>query len=286
VSLINPGLLSPPLIAELFDRTESQLMDSLELPIGPVAPAPAIPTHRPPRIWKFWGTGLWGLFVFAAMFVGQIAVVAWFVLRRDGPFDFASAIHVVGSGLTISLSVIMGLPAVVAALWIAIRSSGTSFADYLALRGTSGKNFLIGAVALGILVMGWDLLSRAVGREVEPGFMAEVLRSARADGALWLLVIAFCVAAPVSEELFARGFLYRGWSESFLRPAGAILLSSVAWTALHLQYDWFFFGEVFSIGLLLGYLRYRFHSTWLTIFLHGLNNSAAVTQSIWLAGSG
>jgi membrane protease YdiL (CAAX protease family) len=246
---------------------------------------PVIPAQRHPRIWKFWGTALWGLFVFAAMFVGQIAVVAWFVLRRDGPFDFAAAVHVVGGGLTISLSVIMGLPAVVAALWIAIRLSGTSFSDYLALRGTSWKNFLIGAVALGILVMGWDLLSRTVGREVEPGFMAEVLRSARADGALWLLIIAFCVAAPVSEELFARGFLYRGWSETFLRPGGAILLSSVAWTALHLQYDWFFFGEVFSIGLLLGYLRYRFHSTWLTIFLHGLNNLAAVTQSIWLAGS-
>ncbi|MEA2862911.1 MAG: protease family protein [Bradyrhizobium sp.] len=246
---------------------------------------PVIPTQRQPRIWKFWGTALWGLFVFAAMFVGQIAVVVWFMLRRGGPFDFAAAVHVVGGGLTISLSVIMGLPAVVAALWIAIRLSGTSFSDYLALRGTSWKNFLIGAVALGILVMGWDLLSGAVGREVEPGFMAEVLRSARADGALWLLVIAFCVAAPVSEELFARGFLYRGWSETFLRPAGAIVLSSVAWTALHLQYDWFFFGEVFSIGLLLGYLRYRFHSTWLTIVLHGLNNLAAVTQSIWLAGS-
>ena len=80
--------------------------------------------------------------------------------------------------------------------------------------------------------------------------MGEVLQSARADGALWLLVIAFCVAAPVSEELFARGFLYRGWSESFLGPAGAIVLSSLVWTSLHLQYDWFFFGEVFSIGLL------------------------------------
>jgi membrane protease YdiL (CAAX protease family) len=259
-------------------------MDSLNS-ADAVVVAPAIPAQRLPRIWKFWGTTLWGLFVFAAMFVGQIAVVAWFVLRRDGPFDFAGAIHVVGGGLTISLSVIMGLPAVAAALWIAIRPSGTPFPDYLALRGTSWKNFLIGAVALGILVMGWDLLSRATGREVEPGFMAEVLQSARADGALWLLVIAFCVAAPVSEELFARGFLYRGWSETFLRPAGAILLSSAAWTALHLQYDWFFFGEVFSIGLLLGYLRYRFHSTWLTIFVHGLNNLAAVMQSIWLAGS-
>jgi membrane protease YdiL (CAAX protease family) len=259
-------------------------MESLELQAGPATPVPVIPAEGYPRIWKFWGTALWGLFVFAAMFAGQIAVVAWFVLRLDGPFDFASAVNVVGGGLTISLSVIMGLPAVVAALWIAIRLSGTPFSDYLALRGTSWKNFLIGAVALGVLVMGWDLLSRAVGREVEPGFMADVLRSARADGALWLLVIAFCVAAPVSEELFARGFLYRGWSETFLRPAGAILLSSAAWTALHLQYDWFFFGEVFSIGLLLGYLRYRFHSTWLTIFLHGLNNSAAVMQSIWLAG--
>jgi membrane protease YdiL (CAAX protease family) len=133
--------------------------------------------------------------------------------------------------------------------------------------------------------VGWELLSRATGHEVTPGFMGDVLKSARADGALWLLVIAFTVAAPVSEELFARGFLYRGWSESFLRPAGAILLSSLVWTAVHLQYDWFFFGEVFSIGLLLGYLRYRSHSTWLTVVVHGLNNLAAVAQSIWLTGS-
>ena len=48
--------------------------------------------------------------------------------------------------------------------------------------------------------------------------MLDVLKSARNDGALWLLVLALCVAAPVSEELLARGFLYRGWSELF--PAG------------------------------------------------------------------
>src|SRR5450759_3785794 len=258
-------------------------MDFLD-PAGPAAFTPVIPSQRHQRIWKFWGTALWGLFVFAALFAGQIAVVAWFVLRREGPIDMAAAIHVVGGGRTISLSVIMGLPAVLAALWLAIRVTRTPFADYLALRGTSWLHFLIGAVALAVLVMGWDLLSRAAGREVAPGFMGEVLQSARADGALWLLVIAFCVAAPVSEELFARGFLYRGWSESFLRAPGAILLSSMVWTALHLQYVWFFFGEVFSIGLLLGYLRYRFNSTWLTIFVHGLNNLAAVVQTILLAG--
>jgi membrane protease YdiL (CAAX protease family) len=257
-------------------------MDSLNPEHPPIAIAPA-PHH--PRIWNFWGTLLWGLFVFAAMFVGQVAVIAYFVLLRDGPVDVAAAIHVVGGGLTISLSVIMGLPAVVLALWIAIRLSGTSFADYLALRWTSWRNFFIGVTALFALVAGWELLSRAVGREVAPGFMLDVLKSAQADGALWLLVIAFCVAAPMSEEFFARGFLYRGWSESRLGPAGAIVLSSLAWTSLHLQYDWFFFGEIFSIGLLFGYLRYRTNSTWLPVVLHGLNNLAATIQSIWLAGS-
>jgi uncharacterized protein len=262
-------------------------MDSLE-PATAAAPplAPVMASPRLPRIWKFWGTALWGLFVFAAMFAGQVAVVAWFILRQDGPINVAAAVQVLGGGVTISLSVIMGLPAVLAALWIAIRVSRTPFADYLALRGTSWRYLLFGTGALFVLVMGWDGLSRATGREVTPGFMGDVLKSAQADGALWLLVIAFCVAAPVTEELFARGFLYRGWSESVLRPGGAILLSSLVWTALHLQYDWFFCGEVFCIGLLFGYLRYRSGSLWLTIVLHGLNNLAATLQTMWLAGQG
>ena len=256
-------------------------MDSL----NPENPPPiAAPAERPPGAWQFWGTTLWGLFIFAAVFLGQIAVIVFLVVWRGGPFEMATAIHVVSSGLTISLSVLLGFPAVLLALWIAIRPTRIPFADYLALRWPSWRNFLIGAVALAVLVGGWDLLSRALGREISPGFMSEVLKSAQADGALWLLVLAFCVAAPMWEEFFARGFLYRGWSETSLGVPGAIALSSLAWTALHLQYDWFFFTEIFSIGVLFGYLRYRTNSTWLTVVLHGLNNLAATIQTILLAG--
>ena len=111
-------------------------MDSLNPEHPPVVVARV---GRRPLVWKFWGTVLWGLFIFAAMFIGQIAVVAWFVLRQGGPIDVAIAVHVVGGGITISLSVICGLPAVLAALWLAIHLSRTPFADYLALRGTSWK---------------------------------------------------------------------------------------------------------------------------------------------------
>ena len=263
-------------------------MDSLD-PASPAAIAIDPANRSAPRVWKFWGTAFWGFFVFLGMVVGQFAVVAWFLLHRDGPIGwdtFADAVTaVVSNGLTMSLSVIMGLPAVLAALWIAIRIKRAGFADYLALRSFSWTSLGIGVVALFVLVMAWDALSRATGREVEPGFMGNVLKTARADGALWILVVAFCVAAPVTEELFARGFLYRGWSESFLRVPGAIVLSSLVWTSLHLQYNWYFLGEVFSIGLLLGYLRYRYKSAWLTIILHGLNNFAAVVQTILLTSS-
>src|ERR1700752_4387331 len=140
-------------------------MDSLA---AQTTPSPLTVGERPPRIWKFWGTTLWGLFTFAAMFAGQLTVVLYFVLRQEGEADIASTIRAVGGGLTISLSVIMGLPAVAAACWIAIKPSRTPCADYLGLRWTSWKNVAIGVVSLFVLVACWDLLSRGLGREITP----------------------------------------------------------------------------------------------------------------------
>lgn len=240
---------------------------------------------REPRVWKFIGTSLWGLALFGAMFAGQVAVVIYFLLSSGEAIDTSALTALLSNGRIISLSVVMGLPAILAMLWLAIRLSRTPFADYLALRWTSWKMLAAGIAGMVLLAMAWEVISRVAGRESSPGFMMDVLKTARADGALWLLVFAFCVAAPITEEFFARGFLYRGWSESFLRPAGAILLSSAVWTLMHLQYNWFFLAQVFSIGLLLGYLRYLSNSTWLTVVLHGLNNLAATIQTIVLANN-
>jgi hypothetical protein len=260
-------------------------MDSLNPESPPLTIAPARPARH---IWRFWGTALWGFAGFAAMSLGQVAVVIILALLQGGSVSLVEAIRALATnGLVLSLSVVAGLPATLAALWLAIRLTDTSFAEYLALRWPSWKDAAIGAVGLFVLVAGWELLSRVMGRDASPDFMVGVVKSAEADGALWLLIVGFSIAAPVSEELLARGFLFYGWSKTFLGVPGAIALSSLVWTALHLQYDTnlFFFGEVFCLGLWFGYLRYRSGSTWLTIVLHGLNNLAAVAQSVYLAGS-
>src|SRR5262245_3598162 len=101
-----------------------------------------------------------------------MAVVVIFVLEKGGSVDLGSVIQVMeGSWLAISISIIAELPPVLVALWLAIRFTRTPFAEYLALRWTSWRNFLIGA----ILVFGRDMLSRVTGREVTPDFMVEVL---------------------------------------------------------------------------------------------------------------
>jgi uncharacterized protein len=65
-------------------------------------------------------------------------------------------------------------------------------------------------------------------------------------------------------------------SQSFLGPLGAVVLSAAAWAAAHTQYNWFYMSEIFALGILFGMLRLRTGSTWLTVFLHAVNNAVAV----------
>src|ERR1700753_2829772 len=123
------------------------------------APVMAVPVERLPRVWKFWGTALWGTFIFAAMFVGQIVPVVLIVLWKVGSLDLGAAAHMVSDGKILSLSVLFGLPAVVAAVWLPVRLSRTPLVDYLALRLPSWQNLVIGIVAMGAVVMGWDAVS-------------------------------------------------------------------------------------------------------------------------------
>src|SRR3954452_20355179 len=125
-------------------------MSSSETPLPAERSTAAAPRQK---VWKLWGTALWGALIFAAMFAGQFALVACFLVLKGPPFDLASMRAVAGSGTVISLSVMMGLPAVLAVLWLATRLSGTPFADYLALRRTSWGNLATGIVALALLVI-------------------------------------------------------------------------------------------------------------------------------------
>ena len=106
---------------------------------------------------------------------------------------------------------------------------------------------------------------------------------ARPAGFLPVLVVALLVAAPVVEEVFFRGFLFKGLAASAVGAGGAILLTSLLWAGIHLQYDVYGKGLIFTVGLFLGVVRWRTGSVTLTVMLHGMINAVATTQTIVVA---
>jgi membrane protease YdiL (CAAX protease family) len=247
-------------------------MSSLEISVPPVVAKP-----RLPRTWYFFGTLVVGLIASGAMLLAQTLMVALAVIRY-GLSSKAELTEFFHHGGPFAVVTIVTCPVVLGVFWVAIRIARRRFASYLALRLPS-RGALVGGLAISFgFLLAWQLLSYLVG-QATPAFVFDLYRTAKDAGTLWLLLVALCVAGPVAEEFAVRGFLFRGWSQSFPGPVGAIVLSSALWAAMHQQYDWFHISQIFLLGLIFGHLRYRSGSTWLTVVTHGFFNLAVLVKT-------
>ena len=70
------------------------------------------------------------------------------------------------------------------------------------------------------------------------------------------------------------------WDDLVRGAIGAIIVTSAIWAAIHTQYDPFYMGVIFALGLALAFVRYRSGSTMLTFLLHALVNAAAFAQAL------
>ena len=62
----------------------------------------------------------------------------------------------------------------------------------------------------------------------------------------------------------------------------AIVVISLLWAALHIQYDWAGMLQIFVVGLYLGWVRWTSGSTLLTFLLHALFNLEGTMETVLL----
>lgn len=86
--------------------------------------------------------------------------------------------------------------------------------------------------------------------------------------------LMIAILPAIGEELFFRGALQQIFTRWFRNAHVAIIITSVLFSALHLQFFGFF--PRFLLGLIFGYLFYWSRSLWLPVFAHFVNNGAAV----------
>jgi uncharacterized protein len=248
-------------------------------PFATIPPAPGPSPASRPQPWGLAGSIIWGLAGVGVWFVAQFAVILAYVMTRDQSAEALDMQALARDGFLLALVTIIAGPAWVAVSMIAARWRGWHARDYLALVAPSRSQFAFGFACMAGLLIAFEVITIALGRDVVPPFMREAYISSRGSGSLVLFVLAVVVVGPVAEEVAFRGFLFRGLTASFLGVGGTLVVTSIAWALMHVQYDWFTIAQIFLIGILLGWLRWASGSLVLTIVLHMLANLVATIEA-------
>jgi membrane protease YdiL (CAAX protease family) len=148
--------------------------------------------------------------------------------------------------------------------------------EYLCIRKVSPKVLLKWIGLLISFIVLSDLITFFLGKPLVPPFMTSAFATAKP---VWMIWAATIIAAPLFEETFFRGFLFKGLESSFLRPIGAVILTAGLWALIHGQYDLYGMGTIFCMGLLFGAARFSSGSLLVPIGLHAVSNLVATIEA-------
>lgn len=245
----------------------------------PNASAPAAAEPLPaPKVWGYFATLGWAVLVnlvATALAIG--ALYLWDPVAF--PFDLAFADSMTNAryiGGTTVIANIVQVALLIGVVWLARATAK----DYLALHWPGRQEILIGLAAFIALLPILDGLAYLSGQPIIPSFIIDIYRDARSTGSLPLLWLAIVVAAPIAEEIIFRGFIFRGWVRPGRYAILGILVVSALFAVIHLQYNWFGVFQVFLIGLVLTWVRWRSGSTLLPMVLHVMANFYAMMQVV------
>ena len=201
------------------------------------------------QVWGFWPTVGFGLLVgtvFVALHVLVLIVVVVCELGSNQHRDPAQlAEELSSSGFVLSLSTVTSAAVGIALLLLIVKlRRGSTIREYLALNPVNGKTLLgLAALSAGFIMLA-DGLTLLLGRPIVHEFMVEAYTTQALPGILWVALIG---AAPAFEEIFFRGFLFEGFQRSRIGSGGAIVLTTLVWASIHLQYGLYELGLLFAL---------------------------------------
>jgi membrane protease YdiL (CAAX protease family) len=211
--------------------------------------------------------------IILANFLCGIVTTAGYVAAMQKPDSPVDPNQLVSNGTLVTLSILFSAPVIFGLTFLfANLRRGPTIKEYLGFHEVDWKRIAKWLLIVVLFAVASDLLTLLMDRPIVQEFMSNIYSTADSKPLLWT---AFVMAAPVSEEIFFRGFLFYGILKSSLGPTGAVVLSSLIWAPLHIQYDFYGILTVLVLGLLFGYARLKTNSVYIPIAMHALMNFIA-----------
>lgn len=195
-----------------------------------------------------------------------ITVPGWFVLRTVIE-DFLSSPETLVNEASLQGQLLGLVILALASVGFMIRRNGRETLDRLGIGSMNVSHLgivILGTAALYGLNAGADWIERTYfhGLWQEDQRVNEMIAAGLGGGGALLLGLT----AGVGEEVTLRGAL---------QPKLGLLVTSLLFAALHVQYSVFGIGVIFLLGLLLGWIRLRTNTT-VAIAVHALYDVVAV----------
>lgn len=116
----------------------------------------------------------------------------------------------------------------------------------------------------------------------EPQDIVNIFAYAGTGWEMFLVFIAAAVLAPISEELYFRGFLYKAFRNKFSQGVGVALTSTI-FGLLH--FDLYRFVPFFIAGVILNHIYEKYENILIPIIAHSLWNGIMVITFFLTMGS-
>jgi beta-phosphoglucomutase len=248
-----------------------------ELPVPPVFIRPSSQTAAQP--WGFWATLGFAVAIACGIILTElgVGVVLGITAAATDRVDWIEMTSWEANGFFWALVTLVTTPVAVGLICLcAWLRPGLSIRRYLALRPISRRQLGRWCLALLAFALLADLTTVLLQKPIVPDVMVEAYRTAGWPPLLWIAVV---LCAPIGEELFFRGFLFKGWVQSPLGGWGTVIVTALIWAVIHQQYELYGIAIIFAAGLLLGYSRLHTGSLYPAIIMHALMNVIAMTQT-------
>ena len=233
-------------------------------------------------VWILASSAAVALVYLAAQVAAVVAVAVWKIATTPG-FDAEKwGARVESDGAVLSAATVTGAAVCIPLVrWLAGRREPAPW-RFLGFRPVGWREILLACGAAGLFIAISDPLNVWLGRPLVPPFM---LKAYATVGVPVLLFLAVAIAAPLTEELLFRGFLFGALRARGLGPGATIAATSVLFALIHTQYDVWDMSLVFVMGLLFAGARAQFNSIIPSMAMHGFVNGVAFMETVFITAS-